>query len=102
MFGAQLPNGKHAFPTGPTWILYSGNDQQCTELVRLWLLRKMHCTAVSGNGTRKRNEKHCLLQVPVLLRRGTFCNAYVAQARVFRTYSSWVLGMLLSKVRSTC
>lgn len=40
------------------------------------------------------------LQVPMLLRRGTFCDAYVAQARVFRTYSSWVLAMLLSKVRA--
>ncbi len=39
-------------------------------------------------------------QVPLLLRRGTFCDAYVAQARVFRTYSSWVLAMLLSKVRA--
>lgn len=35
----------------------------------------------------------------MLLQRGTFCEAYVAQARVFRTYSSWVLTMLLSKVR---
>ncbi|KAK9821580.1 hypothetical protein WJX81_008053 [Elliptochloris bilobata] len=67
VFGAQMPSGKHAFPTGPTWILYSGNEQQCTELV------------------------------PMLLQRGTFCEAYVAQARVFRTYSSWVLAMLLSK-----
>lgn len=33
-FGVQLPSGKHAFATGPTWILYSGDDQTCTELAR--------------------------------------------------------------------
>ena len=69
-FGVELPSSKQSFPTGPTWILYAAH------------------------------EGHCLEDVPLLLRRDVFCSAYTAQARVFRTYSSWVLALLLRKVCS--
>jgi hypothetical protein len=63
--GAQV-----SFPTGPTWLLYDGDDAHCAE------------------------------SVPLLLARATFCDAFVAHARVFRTYQSWVLTMMLRQVRA--
>ncbi len=53
-FGAELPNGKQAFPTSPSWMLYGGDDA------------------------------HCLDNVPVLIRPETFCSVLTAEARVFR------------------
>ena len=67
-FGVELPGGQLAFPTGPTWELYSGDDAKCME------------------------------SVPLLMRRGTFCDTFFAHARVFRTYQSWVLIMMLRQV----
>lgn len=40
----------------------------------------------------------CTEDVPVLLRRTTFCGAFAADARDFRVYSSWVLSLMLSQV----
>ena len=68
-FGVELAGGQLAFPTGPTWHLYSGDDANCLE------------------------------SVPLLLWRGTFCDSFFAHARVFRTYQSWVLIMMLRQVR---
>ena len=53
-FGVELPNGKQAFPTSPSWILYGGDDA------------------------------HCMDNVPVLIRPETFCSVFTAEARVFR------------------
>ena len=57
-----------SYPTGPTWLLYGGDDSHCAE------------------------------SVPLVLTRGTFCEAYLAHARVFRTYQSWVLALMLRQV----
>ena len=54
VFGAVLPNGKHSFPTSPTWMLYAGNDT------------------------------HCIENVPLLISLENFCTAFLAEARVFR------------------
>ncbi len=67
-FGVELAGGRVTWPSGPTWLLYSGDDS------------------------------HCMESVPVLLRKGTFCSAFAAQARVFRTYHSWVLSLMLRRV----
>ncbi|KAK9805857.1 hypothetical protein WJX73_008965 [Symbiochloris irregularis] len=64
-FGAQLPSGKHSFPTSPTWMMYGGDDV------------------------------HCVENAPVLIDRLGFCKAFLAEARVFRHYTTWVLAMLL-------
>jgi len=69
-FGGDVGGGRVSWPSGPTWLLYSGDDS------------------------------HCMESVPLLLRLGTFCDAFVAQARVFRTYHSWVLSMMLRQVCS--
>ncbi len=53
-FGAELPNGKQAFPTSPSWMLYGGDDA------------------------------HCMDDVPVLIRPEIFCSVFTAEARVFR------------------
>lgn len=68
-FGVDVGGGRVSWPSGPTWLLYGGDDSHCAE------------------------------SVPVLLRRGTFCDAFLAQARVFRTYHSWVLSLMLRRVR---
>ena len=60
-FGAELPNGKQAFPTSPSWMLYGGDDA------------------------------HCLDNVPVLIRPETFCSVFTAEARVFRRVPSRTL-----------
>ena len=57
-FGAELPNGKQAFPTSPSWMLYGGDDA------------------------------HCLDNVPILIRPETFCSVFTAEARVFRRVPS--------------
>lgn len=67
-FGVELAGGRVTWPSGPTWLLYGGDDS------------------------------HCMESMPVLLRKGTFCSSFVAQARVFRTYHSWVLSMMLRRV----
>ena len=59
-FGAELPTGKWAFPSSPSWMLYGGG---------------------SGGGG---EEAHCLENVPILIRPETFCNVYLAESRVFR------------------
>jgi hypothetical protein len=56
-FGAQLPNGKHSYPTSPSWVMYGGDDTQCVE------------------------------NVPLLIRREIFCQAFLAESRVFRCVS---------------
>ena len=63
-----LAPGQVSYPTGPTWLLYDGDDAHCAE------------------------------SIPLLLARSTFCDAFVAHARVFRTYQSWVLTMMLRQV----
>ena len=40
----------------------------------------------------------CMESVPLLLRKSTFCDSFFAHARVFRTYQSWVLIMMLHQV----
>ena len=40
----------------------------------------------------------CMESVPLLLRKSTFCSSFFAHARVFRTYQSWVLIMMLRQV----
>jgi hypothetical protein len=67
-FGVEVPGGKRSWPSGPTWLLYGADDS------------------------------HCLESVPLLLRKGTFCDNFMAQARVFRTYHSWVLAIMLRQV----
>ena len=37
---------------------------------------------------------NCTDRVPVLLRRATFCSAFAADARDFRSYNSWVRATL--------
>lgn len=71
-FGVELPGGKLSWPTGPTWLLYGADDS------------------------------HCLESHPLLLQKGTFCDAFTAHARVFRTYQSWVLAMMLRQVICSC
>lgn len=67
-FGIKLPDGRLAYPTAPTWIAYGGDDS------------------------------HCYDNIPVLIRRSTFCDVFVAEARLFLRYSSWLLALLLSQV----
>ena len=67
-FGVKLPDGRLAFPTAPTWMAYGGVETKCWE------------------------------NIPVLIRRDTFCDVFVAEARVFLQYSSWLLSMLLGQV----
>ena len=57
-FGVELPNGKQAYPTSPSWMLYGGDDA------------------------------HCMDNVPVLIRPETFCSVFTAEARVFRQVPS--------------
>ena len=64
-FGAELPIGKVAYPSAPTWIAYAGDHQRCLD------------------------------QIPVAVSTATFCGAFLGQARVFRYYNAWVLAMLL-------
>ena len=66
--GGACSGAQVSFPTGPTWLLYDGDDAHCAE------------------------------SIPLLLARRTFCDAFVAHARVFRTYQSWVLTMMLRQV----
>ena len=61
-FGVELPNGKQAYPTSPSWMLYGGDDA------------------------------HCMDNVPVLIRPETFCSVFTAEARVFRQGPSSVSG----------
>jgi hypothetical protein len=42
----------------------------------------------------------CTDNVPVLMRRSTFCTSFAADARDFRQYNSWVLSLMLSQVAS--
>lgn len=67
-FGSEVLRGKVAYPMAPTWALYSGDESRCND------------------------------DIPVLLRRSVFCKAFLAEARIFRVYHSWVLSMLLSQV----
>jgi len=30
-FGIELPNGKVAYPSAPTWIAYAGDHQHCMD-----------------------------------------------------------------------
>ena len=53
-FGTLLPTGKHSYPTSPSWMVYSGDEQRCLE------------------------------NTPVLIRQEDFCRAFLAEARVFR------------------
>lgn len=77
-FGAELPNGKQAFPTSPSWMLYGGDDA------------------------------HCLDNVPILIRPETFCSVFTAEARVFRCALCWLpaysysLAPPLAPVRNPC
>ena len=67
-FGVQLPDCTLSFPTAPGWILYTGNATNCLE------------------------------DMPVVIRRDTFCRAFVAEARMFPRYTSWLLSLLLGQV----
>ena len=67
-FGVQLPHGRLSFPTAPTWMLYTGNDTRC------------------------------LHNIPILIERQCFCRVFPAEARVFPTYTSWLLSMMLAQV----
>ena len=42
---------------------------------------------------------YCTDTVPVLLRRSTFCRAFAADAKDFRSYNSWVRALITP---STC
>ena len=53
-FGSQLPAGKHTYPTSPSWMVYSGDEQSCTQ------------------------------NTPLLIHQDDFCHAFLAEARVFR------------------
>ena len=45
------------------------------------------------------DDLHCNTNVPVVVRKSTFCDTYMAEARVFRTYASWILSMMLNQER---
>lgn len=53
-FGSQLPAGKHSYPTSPSWMVYSGDEQECTQ------------------------------STPILIHQDDFCSSFLAEARVFR------------------
>ena len=53
-FGSLVPTGKVSYPTSPTWMSYNGDDSKCMD------------------------------NVPLLLRPELFCDAFLAEARVFR------------------
>ena len=67
-FGVELQNNLTAYPRAPTWMLYAGRDDFCLE------------------------------NVPVVISRDNFCRAFVADARIFPVYSSWLLSLLLTRV----
>ena len=71
-FGVSVGRNKVAYPTSPTWMLYTGNEDKCHD------------------------------DIPVLIRREVFCSSYFAEARIFRTYHSWTLAMMLSQVDTFC
>jgi hypothetical protein len=54
-FGSVTPNGKASYPSSPTWMTYAGDDSRCMD------------------------------DVPVLIRPELFCQAFLAEARVFRS-----------------
>lgn len=64
-FGVELPTGKVAYPSAPTWIAYAGDHQRCLD------------------------------HIPIAISTKAFCNAFLGQARVFRYFNAWVLAMLL-------
>ena len=64
-FGIELPIGKVAYPSAPTWIAYAGDHQRCLD------------------------------HIPIAISTKAFCNAFLGQARVFRYFNAWVLAMLL-------
>ena len=57
-FGSIIPNGKISYPTSPTWMSYAGDDSKCMD------------------------------DVPVLIKPQLFCQAFLAEARVFRCVST--------------
>ena len=67
-FGAVLPDGKHSFPTSPTWMMYAGDDT------------------------------HCIENVPVLIWPKDYCQAFLAEARVFRQVYPVSLSMTCPKI----
>jgi len=71
-FGVELPNGKQAYPTSPSWMLYGGDDA------------------------------HCMDNVPVLIRPETFCSVFTAEARVFRQDLSCVHIVVISRCCCVC
>lgn len=54
VFGSVIPSGRISYPTSPTWMTYAGDDSKCMD------------------------------NIPVLIRPETFCQAFLAEARVFR------------------
>jgi hypothetical protein len=67
-FGVEVMKNKTSYPSSPTWMLYTGEEDRCND------------------------------DVPILVRKEVFCGSYFAEARVFRTYHSWVLSLLLGQV----
>jgi len=53
-FGSITPDGKVSWPSSPTWMTYAGDNLKCMD------------------------------DVPVLIRPELFCQAFLAEARVFR------------------
>lgn len=56
-----------AFPSAPSWALYSGDNV------------------------------NCMSDVPVLIPATTFCSTFLGEAHVVHNYSTWSLAMLLEK-----
>ncbi|CAL5218412.1 g88 [Coccomyxa viridis] len=77
-FGAHVPEIKKrgervSYPSGPTWQIYEGK-------IDPWVM-----------------SDNCTDNVPVLIKRATFCSAFAADARDFRQYNSWVLSLMLEQ-----
>ncbi len=71
IFGAQLPDGRLSYATSPTYMVYHGFEALCVE------------------------------DAPILIRRQTFCDSYLPEARDFHTYHSWVLALHLRQSKKS-
>lgn len=71
-FGSMVPTGKVSYPTSPTWMSYNGDDSKCMD------------------------------NVPLLLRPELFCQAFLAEARVFRYAFAALRSEALSRDMHAC
>lgn len=61
VFGAKIGDNKVSYPSSPTWIIYHGAEPLCVE------------------------------NVPLLVQKHVFCSSFLAEARDFPVFQTWLL-----------